>query len=520
MKYLLSTLQLLFPLVAFAQKEDYNWTFANCRIDFNYNPPKITELPYSMRTYTIGSISDKNGKFLFQSSGNALFDTLGNMLYRRGTILMHSPSLIPFPYNYGKTLFFYSDTNSGVCCAAIDNEDYSDIQVIKTFPKGQYKFIFIQQKNTENIWHLSSFDNKIEISLITKDGFSSPKILDMPYDLTTVKISYDNSKIFLREGDDFSRYGLFDFDAENAVFTKLYEVGLNMHCAFSKSGKYIYNVEPKDANYCNVVRYNIKNATNEVSLLNSRYVVGQIPSLGAKTPKLGPDGNIYVNVGASLGVIYDCDTENAYIKTNVVSFDFNLQVLPYTFHYSFSNTDVNPCPDEPETPSSDLASVCASQTKTYRVAAPEPNVIYHWTVTGGTADKTIGNEISVKWQDTEDDGKITVYGEDPETHCTSEVITYNIQIHKLPSASFDNAIACHGQPLKILSSGDAPFDISYTIDGEEHGVKTSETTYQLPDVPGKYVISKIKDASCETVPTVNNAAEIAPEMRQVRIVEE
>ena len=88
------------------------------------------------------------------------------------------------------------------------------------------------------------------------------------------------------------------------------------------------------------------------------------------------------------------------------------------------------------------------------------------------------------------------------------------------SAAFDNAIACHGQPLKILSSGDAPFDISYTIDGEEHSIKTTENSYQLPDVPGKYVITKIKDASCETVPTVNNTAEIAPEMRQVRIVEE
>ena len=183
-------------------------------------------------------------------------------------------------------------------------------------------------------------------------------------------------------------------------------------------------------------------------------------------------------------------------------------------------SSVNPCPDEPETPSSDLAAVCASQTKTYRVAAPEDGVVYHWTVTGGAADKTIGNEISVQWQDTDGDGIITVYGEDPETHCVSESVSYNIKIHKLPSAAFDNAIACHGQLLNILSSGDAPFEISYTIDGEAHGIKTSEPTYQLPDIPGKYVITKIKDASCEAVPTVNNAAEIAPEMRQVRIVEE
>ncbi|MBQ4408541.1 MAG: hypothetical protein II852_16200 [Bacteroidales bacterium] len=306
----------------------------------------------------------------------------------------------------------------------------------------------------------------------------------------------------------------------NGVFTKLYEFGLFAQCEFSKSGKYIYNIEQNDANTCDVVRYDIKNATDETTLFSTKYIIGQIPTQEPRPPKLGPDGNIYINVGTHLYAIYDCDTESAYVKSNVVNFDKTIDYLPYTFHYTFENTEDNPCPSEPETPSSDLTAVCASQTKTYRVATPEPNVIYHWTITGGTTDKTIGNDISVQWQDTEGDGVVAVYGEDPETHCVSETVTYNIKIHKSPSASFDNAIACHGQPLKILSSGDAPFDISYTIDGEEHSIKTTENSYQLPDVPGKYVITKIKDASCETVPTANNAAEIAPKMKTLRIVEE
>jgi len=156
----------------------------------------------------------------------------------------------------------------------------------------------------------------------------------------------------------------------------------------------------------------------------------------------------------------------------------------------------------------------------------ETNYNHVWTMAVGVDGKLyIHNQTTnfITVLDGMEDGNIT------EETITSDCLNgfYFPRIIRQPfkpscraSASFDNAVACHGQPLKILSSGDAPFDISYTIDGEEHGVKTSETTYQLPDIPGKYVITKIKDASCETVPTANNAAEIAPEMRQVRIVEE
>lgn len=499
----------LLPLIVFAQKEDYNWTVGNMLIDFNYNPPKTSTKPNFLNMYNHSCISDKDGKFLFRYGLVSLYDSDDNVIFKNTGAVAHSPSLIPYPYDRDKTLFFYSDVNTGLCCAVIDNENPTDIQIIKTFPKGRTHYTFIQQKCTENIWYLTSVDSKIEISLITKDGFSTPKTLDVPYNVSFSIVSQDNNNV-LFSVDGEQRSVLYDFDGENGYFTKMYELSLSMKCAFSKSGKYIYSIEKNDEKSCDVVRYDIQKATDETTLFSTKYIIGQIPTQEPPPLKLAPDGNIYVVVGNYLYAIYDCDTENAYVKPNVIVFDKYIDYLPYTFHYSF----------ESDHPTVSTQTVCASQIKSYRVAAPEPNVIYHWTITGGTADKTIGNEITVKWADIEDDGVVTVYGEDPETHCVSESVTYNIKIHKLPSAAFDNAIACHGQPLNILSSGDAPFEISYTIDGEAHGIKTSEPTYQLPDIPGKYVITKIKDASCEAVPTVNNAAEIAPEMRQVRIVEE
>lgn len=88
------------------------------------------------------------------------------------------------------------------------------------------------------------------------------------------------------------------------------------------------------------------------------------------------------------------------------------------------------------------------------------------------------------------------------------------------NAFFDNAYVCHGQPLNVILTGDAPFELSYTIDGIPQNIITSNKKYQIPYVAGKYKITKIKDASCEIVPIGNNEAEIAPEMKKVKIIAE
>ena len=165
----------------------------------------------------------------------------------------------------------------------------------------------------------------------------------------------------------------------------------------------------------------------------------------------------------------------------------------------------------------ELPYICASQQKTYRVDSPEDNIVYHWSVSGGVADKEIGNEIIVKWQDTDGEGTIAVFGEDAVTKCTSETAIYTLKIRKNPIAEFDNSYVCYGQPLKILSQGKAPFEIVYTIDGKEKNIKTSETEYSMPNEPGKYKLTKVIDSSCENEITKNNISEIMPELKPLKI---
>jgi hypothetical protein len=89
-----------------------------------------------------------------------------------------------------------------------------------------------------------------------------------------------------------------------------------------------------------------------------------------------------------------------------------------------------------------------------------------------------------------------------------------------PLVEFNNAQVCYGQPLKLKISGTAPFEIYYTINGEEKVLKTSQTEYLMPNISGKYKITKIKDSVCESIPTENNISEIANEIKELKIIAE
>ena len=117
-----------------------------------------------------------------------------------------------------------------------------------------------------------------------------------------------------------------------------------------------------------------------------------------------------------------------------------------------------------------------------------------------------------------------------EKRITSECLTYTHFPH-IPriemssvcnvSASFGNAAVCYGDELKISLSGNAPFEIFYTLnDGEEKSFKTERTEFLIDNVPGKYKITKIKDLLCEFSPTENNEAEIFKAVKTPKIIED
>ncbi|MBR2886805.1 MAG: hypothetical protein IKB95_01160, partial [Bacteroidales bacterium] len=87
-------------------------------------------------------------------------------------------------------------------------------------------------------------------------------------------------------------------------------------------------------------------------------------------------------------------------------------------------------------------------------------------------------------------------------------------------ACFDNAQVCYGEPLKIIITGTAPYEIFYNFDGNQKNITTSKTEYTMPNTPGKYTITKIKDQYCEIEPTKDNTSEILPQLNKLHIIKE
>ncbi len=86
------------------------------------------------------------------------------------------------------------------------------------------------------------------------------------------------------------------------------------------------------------------------------------------------------------------------------------------------------------------------------------------------------------------------------------------------SAQFDNASVCYGEPLKVMLSGTAPFEVDYTMNGEAKSFKTDNMDYQMDNIPGKYNLIKVTDANgCNFLPINNNIAIIAPKLNKLTI---
>ena len=375
-------------------------------------------------------------------------------------------------------------------------------------------FIHIVPISNEHFWVL--FNTKgsqiikaykiIDGQLKFINEYNAGRTFDFSFHLMKIFNNPSCSKIYFNQASGLLE---MDFDANTGIISNFLTYSDIKNAIMSLSGKYIYAVDIDKDGVLSLKRYNPNDLSNGGQIVCSKSISTDEKNATCNGVTLGPDGNIYISRATKyLDVITDIETQNPTYHINKVNLESGTAGrFPNYFFYKTTSII-------------ELSSVCTSQTKSYFVETSDPNVVYHWTVTGGTADKTTGNSISVKWQDTEGDGKITVYGEDQTSNCTLETITYTVKINQSPDVAFDNAYVCHGQPLNLISSGNAPFEISYTINGNPKSITTSDTEYKMPNVAGKYKITKIKDASCEFLPTTNNEAEIAPEMKKIRIVEE
>ena len=148
----------IFSCVSVAQKEDYVWHLGDSCLNFSYNPAKVDfcgNTEGSRRS--LSCISDRDGNLLFCRVGFNLYNYSGQLVDRSYSSILQSPSLLPFPGNPDKTLFFYDvrDT-AGLICSVIDNFTAKK-SILKIFDQRIVNYIFVQQGYSDNIWMIANY---------------------------------------------------------------------------------------------------------------------------------------------------------------------------------------------------------------------------------------------------------------------------------------------------------------------------------------------------------------------------
>ncbi len=175
--------------------------------------------------------------------------------------------------------------------------------------------------------------------------------------------------------------------------------------------------------------------------------------------------------------------------------------------------------------SQETQTVCQGAEKFYHIENPVENSEYIWFISPEdagkiTKDENTNGKVSVKW---EKEGTLSVYEENTDG-CQSEVSFVKVKFSKAPEAEFDNAQICFTENLQFVFPKNSvpPLKVIYTVNGTEKIAENITTEkFTVEKIAGKYKIIKVTDGNgCEGFPTVNNTAEIAPELKTLTITKD
>lgn len=169
--------------------------------------------------------------------------------------------------------------------------------------------------------------------------------------------------------------------------------------------------------------------------------------------------------------------------------------------------------------------VCAGTEKSYHIENPNEGSQYNWVVVpedAGEIEKgQTSDRITVKWAESEGEGTLSV-SEVVET-CEGPAQTIKVIRVQKPKAVFNNVFVCFNdyKDLEVSFSGNPPFNLTYTLNGTEKLLENiTENKITMPQIAGKLKLLAVENKACSTDLTKDNEAEIAPELKTLKIVKE
>ncbi len=380
-------------------------------------------------------------------------------------------------------------------------------------PYIEYPFFAgISHTDGESIWILtkSAYEdsiiaiNMLGNSIIQKTSSYLHIGLDDFFSGATEKTRYnitDNGKIFTSmEGQNQTLCIYFDQDKGIITDHKYVTfVSTSQWSELSTTGEYLYFTRVLNNENTKRGLYRIKTVDFENGGKNYETISDENAKF--QNIRIGIDGNIYLRNGKTISVVYNSETDNPRLETlytgdDIPDADIHFPNYLYTYELFACKSDCD-------------------RNASFSFPDPRNEIIaYEWDF--GDGAKSTETTPTHQY---EEYGSYTVSLKVTLKNGTYKILPSRkiILLDQKPSAKFDNAQVCNGEPLKIILNGKAPYNIFYTFNGENKTITTSDTEYQMDNIAGRYQITKVADQMCETSIKENNTAEILSKLKKITI---
>lgn len=258
------TTVILLPLSTLAQKEDRVWVFAENKIDFNTNPPTVTQCGTSYSTAdNITSVSGRNGKLVYWLNGTKLYNSQDEVIFTLPEVdeygvYFYGLSIVPFPEKENVYMFVYPDKERFKITISLadGSQDLLHPTITERFAEFPYypdgpdgSLFFLQKFGSRDFWMLHIHSGVVRVFAITKDGITDT---DRGYVLPTqngkiinvfgCEMTPDRSKI-LTHGDMSDPMCLIDINNKTGEIKSTNLISgmvVFLSYAFAPDNKYLY----------------------------------------------------------------------------------------------------------------------------------------------------------------------------------------------------------------------------------------------------------------------------------------
>jgi hypothetical protein len=508
-------------------KQNNIWYFGNKNgLDFNYTPPKPLYDSQMYSTEGSSSIADEDGKLLFYSNGEKIWNREHQIMLNGDNLLGNRSSvqaciIVPYPEHPNQYLVFALDSqesywHNGLTYNIVDMNMGNGLGAVidKNVSLGKINAEGITatyHHNQKDIWIVvcNTIVKSYYAYLITKDGVQAPIIStigDYTYGVFgALKFSPNGKKLSAINYTYFPEHHieLFDFNNETGVLSNYMSFPLKLDdgpfgIEFSPDNSKLYvsitwvpfspgRIIQYDLNEVSYQR--IKDSYYEVAVLNTDTDISNINSWGEM--QLGPDGKIYVGGNGW----YDISTKISVIsEPNYAKADCKLIIEYWKFSVDYGAWGL---PNQliPINQLSPLTiqgqrNVCPKQIVSYQISNRQDYLTNEWEVIGDASiiNKT-PTEITLVFNS---EGEV-ILKSSIKTLCANSSNELKIKVEKLKASLGQDVLICKNETaiLKL----DAEFQSYRWSNGSNTGILVVEQ-------PGKYWVTAYTKEGCMVSDTI------------------